>query len=1054
VATRRERVILDVESNATSVFARDAAAAGLLAGALDELDGSGRRASGGLDRTSESTRTVGEESRRSGPDIDKYSGRLRTLADAALTLGPAIIPLGAAAIPALTASLAGLGAAAGGIGTAVLALSGIGDGLKALQAYQLQPTAENLAKVRLEMEKLGPAGAEFAHFLNDLAPQFHDLQETARAGLFPGLEDGIDAMLGRLPQVRDIISQLAQGMGDLAREAGESLAGGKFDAFFHYIETDARPTLEAFGHSIGNVAEGIGNLIVAFAPMSRDFTSGLLGATEAFAKWSRGLDQNKGFQHFLQYIQESGPQAMRFLSALVRALAGLAEAAAPYGQVVLPVLTALANAFAKIANSPIGPPLFAAAAAMVAFNRVADITSKTSTRLSTAWAGMTRTSAALRGGAGIGLLAFQLTGLNDKLALSNTAMDSMAGLMIGGPWGAAIGGGIGLIQDFQASNDDLEASIQRADDALASFDTTGMQTSLHELLTQVDQIESTKLFGGGIGQDAKDALSLGALPLAFANSTGSRLKSLFADMSGSTDDAKAKIAELTSALGHGGAAAHGFGGIMGEVGSVLKDTARSAAGLSAGLAELNGWFDKREALRNYRDSLHAMSQSLRDGFGRKDVENLDAIGRNILQVANTIKSPALQRDFLQGARKSLGELASSSGPKAAQAIQRVIDKLDSEGLTHPPKSKLDVDTRAADAGINDTTVRLHKYGNTVAIAKAQVDTGGAVGAINQVTTMLRNLNGTTATTYIRTVRNDIPLPGRADGGTIPGPRGPYGDKMLYMLAPGEEVISNRYGQADRHREVLKAINANRAADGTTVAAKSGGGTRHATLFTSQALSDLLDGAHSAAQALKVLKKALDDQQKAYDRAKQARDDAKANRDNLSSTIQQSLMGDSIFQASSGSVWAAGAYGAGNPQGAIAALNARTDRANRFIAAVNALKAKGVTGAALQAILSEGLEATEAMANADVGTLGSFTTSFNQSNQALAAAGLAGGNAVYGDDVKTTQRALNQAVKELHEIKQAIKDADKANSKAHDKNAKDVTAGVNGAASNGHKRGRH
>jgi hypothetical protein len=63
----------------------------------------------------------------------------------------------------------------------------------------------------------------------------------------------------------------------------------------------------------------------------------------------------------------------------------------------------------------------------------------------------------------------------------------------------------------------------------------------------------------------------------------------------------------------------------------------------------------------------------------------------------------------------------------------------------------------------------------------------------------------------------------ADGTTVHGPRHPYGDKMLYAVAPGEEIISNRRGQADKNRGALKAANAGAklavvgwAADGTTV----------------------------------------------------------------------------------------------------------------------------------------------------------------------------------------------------------------------------------------------
>jgi hypothetical protein len=57
-------------------------------------------------------------------------------------------------------------------------------------------------------------------------------------------------------------------------------------------------------------------------------------------------------------------------------------------------------------------------------------------------------------------------------------------------------------------------------------------------------------------------------------------------------------------------------------------------------------------------------------------------------------------------------------------------------------------------------------------------------------------------------------PASAGGGTIPGPRSPYGDKVLTPLAPGEEVISNSHGQADKWRPMLKAINAGMAGGGT------------------------------------------------------------------------------------------------------------------------------------------------------------------------------------------------------------------------------------------------
>src|SRR3712207_5810989 len=129
MATRRERVVLDLEDNFSTPMARAAAATAVLDRSLNHF---------------------GNTTRRAGPDIDRFSGRGRLLADAALTLGPALVPLGAATIPALTGSIAALGAAAGGIGTAVLAFQGLGDAVSSIKAYELEPTAKNLQAMRVE----------------------------------------------------------------------------------------------------------------------------------------------------------------------------------------------------------------------------------------------------------------------------------------------------------------------------------------------------------------------------------------------------------------------------------------------------------------------------------------------------------------------------------------------------------------------------------------------------------------------------------------------------------------------------------------------------------------------------------------------------------------------------------------------------------------------------------------------------------------------------------------------------------------------------------------
>jgi TP901 family phage tail tape measure protein len=63
----------------------------------------------------------------------------------------------------------------------------------------------------------------------------------------------------------------------------------------------------------------------------------------------------------------------------------------------------------------------------------------------------------------------------------------------------------------------------------------------------------------------------------------------------------------------------------------------------------------------------------------------------------------------------------------------------------------------------------------------------------------------------------------ASGSTVPKTGRGYADRHHYLLADGEEVTSNRRGQADRYRPVLKAINADLPRD-QIKAMLAGGGT--------------------------------------------------------------------------------------------------------------------------------------------------------------------------------------------------------------------------------------
>lgn len=302
-------------------------------------------------------------------ELDSADSRMSNLVQTGIALAPALVPLSAAVVPAIAGLATQLGAAATAAGVAVLAFQGVGDALKAVNTYHLLPTEQNLQKMQDALNSLGPAGADFVMFLDSLRPQLEGLQNVARAGLFPGMEDGIRAALTMLPQATSLVQSLATEMGNLTREAGMGLGGQAWTRFIDYIRTDAAPTLHAMGETLGNLATGFANLMVDFAPLSRSFTSGMMRMSAAFRDWTAGLAGSQGFEDFLSYVRESGPLAMRALESIGNALVAIVEAAAPVGHATLPVITVLADTLAHIAKSPVGPVLIGAAAGIAAVSR-------------------------------------------------------------------------------------------------------------------------------------------------------------------------------------------------------------------------------------------------------------------------------------------------------------------------------------------------------------------------------------------------------------------------------------------------------------------------------------------------------------------------------------------------------------------------------------------------------------------------------------------------------------------------------------------------------------
>jgi hypothetical protein len=157
---------------------------------------------------------------------------------------------------------------------------------------------------------------------------------------------------------------------------------------------------------------------------------------------------------------------------------------------------------------------------------------------------------------------------------------------------------------------------------------------------------------------------------------------------------------------------------------------------------------------------------------------------------------------------------------------------------------------------------------------------------------------------------------------------------------------------------------------------------------------------------------------------------------------------------SGSVWAAGG-GMGNPLAAfdtaVAGNTADTKAAQTALAFAQSHGLDGPLYAALAA--SGNLPLLQAFANLSSSEIDQREHAFAAQSNAQAALGGMAANAEVGAQLRDANKDLDKIRNEVRELNHDVREADKNNQKAQDKNAKDVKDGVNGAASNGHRRGR-
>ncbi|WP_377324761.1 phage tail tape measure protein [Pimelobacter simplex] len=351
-----------------------------------------------------------------------------------------------------------------------------------------------------------------------------------------------------------------------------------------------------------------------------------------------------------------------------------------------------------------------------------------------------------------------------------------------------------------------------------------------------------------------------------------------------------------------------------------------------------------------------------------------------------------------------------SGQNASDAYADAVEVLARRLLGLPPVEKVDVKVNTANA-----KAALRSF-------QAQIDA-------------LRGKNITVSTTFKNFYTNVKgpkgnrggvtdpwrgPLENPADGGTIPRPGGRlirsasgstvpddgggYRDYLPYLLAPGEEVISNRFGQADRHRPLLKAINAGRLADGGT----SGGNPTWVST-----MGGSWGDAFELPKTLKGLNKALKRSKASLEDETDARDELASKMSSLQDAVAGKLTSDLFGETEA---WSAG----GSFEDVMAILAGDISTGTQMQKDIAALQKKGLNGGALDALLAQGDAATIGrFAGLTPAQLAQYEKQYERRDNLATATGKSASSAAYGAPFKVLDSSVRRLEGKVGAIEKAI-----------------------------------
>lgn len=234
----------------------------------------------------EAEKQQAEFNARTEKGADKASAALFGAARGVLAIGSAVS--GAQGLASVTASLVTLSgtalaipgilaAGAAGAGVFKLALSGMGDAIKAKDLQEFNEVTKNMA----------PNAVATARAIRDQNDRFTDLRKTVQTNFFAGFDGDVRSLADKyFPMLRDRGGEIATEFNHMGREGAKALLAPNAVTDVNKVLGGTRDSLKELRPALGNVVSGLLDLSSVGASRLPGLSKAVTNVTEDFKQWA------------------------------------------------------------------------------------------------------------------------------------------------------------------------------------------------------------------------------------------------------------------------------------------------------------------------------------------------------------------------------------------------------------------------------------------------------------------------------------------------------------------------------------------------------------------------------------------------------------------------------------------------------------------------------------------------------------------------------------------------------------------------------------------------